>query len=210
MRIWFIFFAAIFLLIRERNPSQTATKILYGDRFAPLHIVLFEEFACPCCTDFFQNEVPWILETLVNTGKGSLTIVPVAFFDNSLPAAKATCALMAHQESLVYPFIEFVSHLDPIDPRLSDPALLLTAFREHGHKVESKVFSLAQNFPYKDVDKNMEWLERVEGDVMELPSLFMNGKRIHPLNRQNIIKSLDGYGVLCYTLPLWNTTLIKN
>ena len=85
--------------------KQVQSTYTLGSSKAPVHITLFQEFACPACKDFENEVAPRIIKTYVNTGKAQLTFVPTAFLDQSRNAFIHACSLLNDKPLRFLPFM---------------------------------------------------------------------------------------------------------
>jgi len=136
-----------------------------------IELVVFEDLCCISCRTFSEEIFPQIAKEFLETGKARLTVIPVAFGEESKPIANAALAVykMAPQR-----FIPFILELFK-SKESGREHLLATAAKIGGIDAEKLTQCIDSQLYYQELDSNLTWATRLMGKEFGTPTLFVNG-----------------------------------
>lgn len=172
------FFAFLFLGVasisqRGRLPDRIAINtagqpsVGTGD----VELVVFEDLACRNCRVFTEEIVPRISSAYVETGKARLTVIPVAFGEDSKPLANAALGVYRIDPDRFIPFVLELLH----SKARGREGILNAAAKVGGIDLIKLSFCIDQRLYYEEIDQNLSWAKRLMGDEFGTPTLFVNG-----------------------------------
>lgn len=172
---------------------DTSSFTTIGHRFAPIHLILFEEFACDACKRFHQEDLPQIDAKYIEKGLAKLTIIPLAYFQNS-ENAFISSACMKEQESAHHKnFIDHVYTLDEKDLyNLSSKELLSSYASQHVNISLSSLMDCVRKSSINRVrEEYQEIVDHIVEEDIEVPILLVNGKRVPHIELSEIFQKVD-------------------
>ena len=199
-----LIFSSIFLVlgwftvakIYERPSTfqlDVSEQFTYGKEDAPVHMILFEEFACPMCGALNREALPMIEEKYVETGKVKVTVIPIAFLDASLPAC--TLALCVHKIAMphIKPFYEFLFQLSPDDLTTFSFRDFLSGYLETNGALPAPqiIQHLRETSFEKEIEHNLSLVKKIYPGNIHLPLVLINGKVIVHPDKQSLSKAID-------------------
>lgn len=186
-----IFFVLVLLLtLAWMFHSPRASQTTIGNRFAPVHVMLFEEFACVQCKRFHDEDFPVLVKRYIETGKIKMTIIPTAFLEASkIPFAGYLAA--SHESNLHgKAFLDYVFSF-PQEQLLSFSSQeLLTRYA-----LDHADFHFGKALKYAESDeveiKRKANQSFITGETIEMPAIFVNGRRIKKICLEEICQRID-------------------
>jgi protein-disulfide isomerase len=136
-----------------------------------VELVVFEDLLCINCRISTENVLSKIEERYIETGKARLTLIPVAFGDDSKPLANAAIAVYKMAPDRFIPYVLGISHGDV----RTKESMLELAERVGGIDIEKLSRSIDERLYYSEIDQNLVWAKRLMGEEFGTPTLFVDG-----------------------------------
>ncbi len=148
-----------------------------GSKDAKIGMLLIEDFRCCACQSFIDEVFPKVKEKYIDTGIAYCILVPVAFLDGSKPLANAALAVFKIAPSRFFPYVHAIfKHFGLREIHGSERNELVKIAEEVGGiDLEALEKCVESNCYFPDLDRNLDWAERVMGKDFGVPSLYING-----------------------------------
>lgn len=165
----------------------------FGEDDAPVHLVLFEEFACAQCRRFHLEDLPVLEEKYIKPGIAKITFVPLAYLENSENAfISANCVAKEDKEHQK----GFLSHLYSLsldEMENSSPHELLKSYGNvcadfYAEKSIGRIYSPSHDL---DNENNQLLSNQIQNGEIEVPLLLVNGERVHQIDIDKIAKVIE-------------------
>ncbi len=199
-----LIFSAIFLILGwcvvakiQQRPStfslDVSNQFTYGKEDAPVHMILFEEFACPMCGLLNKEALPGIEEKYVETGKLKVTIVPIAFLDDSLPACTLALCVQKLAFTHMKHFYHFLFQLPSEDLITFSFRDFLSGYLETNGSLPAPqiIQHLKETSFEEEIEFNIGLVKQIYPGNIHLPLVLINGKVIKNPDQKTISKAID-------------------
>lgn len=190
----FLFLLSVLVFqLPQKDPLvaiDTTGQITLGDPFAPVHMILFEEFACTHCKHFHEENFPVIYEKYIQTGKVKITTIPMAYLESSaIPFATTTCAAeqgRPHNRA----FVDYLFSL-PQEKLLNSSARELLGFYASDH-VDFRLNEALECIKSKKAEVKIEANRAlIKEDTIEMPMIIINNRRLKKINLKEICSRIE-------------------
>ena len=162
---------AVYQTVQKFHPVVLDVKGYPSIGSGEIELVVFEDLCCISCRTFSEEIFPQISEKFLETGKARLTVIPVAFGEESKPIANAALAVYKMAPSRFIPFI-----LELFKTKASDrESMLQVAAKVGGIDEERLAKCIDAQLYYHELDGNLTWAMRLMGKEFGTPTLFVNG-----------------------------------
>lgn len=148
-----------------------------GSRDARIGILIIEDFRCCACRAFIEEVFPKIKKRYIDTGVAYCILVPVAFLDGSKPLANAALAVYKIAPERFFPYVHAIfKHFGMREIHGSERDELVKIAEQVGG-IDMKVLQhcVESNCHFAELDRNLNWAERIMGKDFGVPALFVNG-----------------------------------
>ncbi|MCD8543185.1 MAG: thioredoxin domain-containing protein [Gammaproteobacteria bacterium] len=120
--------------------------------------------------------------------KATYVVIPLAFLPNSAPAGNAALCVFHQSPALFFDYIDHLYRHQPdeaLDWATSD---ILLNFAEHvtGINLGSLQECMEQHQYYTQLQQNLSLASHIMGDTVQTPSLYINGRIVSPLTKEEI------------------------
>lgn len=162
---------------------------LLGQKTAPVHMVIFEDFQCPGCRVFNERIFPHLKSQYIDSGKMKLTFIPLPLFEGSdLPSNAALSIYNSHPES-------FFLYLDRIIQSFKTEMISRELLIKHAQDIDGIDLTLFEEELDKgrlsdNLRKNIQDATTVMGEI-ETPALFINGKMIQNISLSELFYQIE-------------------
>ncbi len=190
-----LFLAIISLLVIQikeppkRFSLNVENQFSYGNPNASVHMILLEEFACPLCSLFHKETLPIIDKNYVDTGRVKVTIVPLAFLDDSLSSCNLSLCMQKLAPSLMKPFYDFIFTQET----LTSPRNLLSLYKEKESSLPStQILQCLRKSSFDDtIEQNLALAKQIYPGDLHVPIVLINGKLIPNADSKTLSKAID-------------------
>lgn len=150
---------------------------ILGSRDAKIGLLVVEDFRCCACRAFIEEVFPQIRQRYIDTGIAYCMLVPVAFLDGSKPIANAALAVFKIAPERFFPYVHAVfKHFGTREIHGSERNELVKIAQELGGiDLEALQKCVESNCYFADLDRNLNWAERIMGKEFGVPALYING-----------------------------------
>lgn len=158
-----------------------------------IEVVVFEDLCCANCRTFTEEILPQIAAKYVDTGKASLTVIPIAFGNHSKLLANSALAVYKMAPDRYIPLILGLLQ----EKETGKEEILKVAAMVGGIDLEKLAYSIDHKLYYSEIDQNLIWARSLMGPDFGTPTLFINGietstdtfdavvRRIQKIERRN-------------------------
>jgi protein-disulfide isomerase len=188
-----VFFTVLYIPNQTKINLNTDDHYTYGNPKAKSHLILFEEFACSSCKEFNQETLLKLEEKYLRQGHLKITIIPLAFLDDSLSACAIAISIKKLSSEHMKPFINFIFSLnDEILAKSTFRDLLSLYLKNDPTLPAPKILkSLAEQDYEKEINRNLKLAQDIyKGDV-RVPIVILNGKLQSNKNFEALCKEID-------------------
>jgi protein-disulfide isomerase len=199
-----LFFSSIFLLficvvvaITHKPASTFSLNVenqhTYGKIDAPVHMILFEEFSCSLCQALHKEALPFIESNYVETGKLKITIIPLAFLENSIPACTLSLCVQKLAPPHIKSFQDFLFNLKQEDLISFSYRDFVSAYIESNKNLPAPQIlkCLREESFEKAIEHNLSLAKKIYPGDLRVPIVLINGKLIKNADKKNIMKAID-------------------
>ncbi len=187
------------LLVIKINEQPTSfslnvdNQFTYGKINAPVHLILFEEFSCPLCQVLHKDALPFIESNYVETGKVKITIIPLAFLDDSLPACTLSLCIQKIALSHTKTFQDFLFELPQAD-------LVSFTFRDfvsayidsHRTLPAPQVLKCLREETFtEEIEHNLALARKIYPGDLRVPIVLINGRLIKNADKNTLTKAIN-------------------
>ncbi|KKK71660.1 hypothetical protein LCGC14_2911680 [marine sediment metagenome] len=88
---------------------DTENGLIFGNKNAKVTLVMFEDFKCKYCKEYFNETFPEIKERYIDTGKIKYVIIPLSFIYGSKLLTNAAIGIYELKKDQFFEFISIVS-----------------------------------------------------------------------------------------------------
>jgi protein-disulfide isomerase len=158
------------IMVMDGHPS-------IGSRDAKIGMLLIEDFRCYACQSFIDEVFPTVRKKYIDTGVAYCIVVPVAFLDGSKPLANAALAVFKIAPTRFFPYVHAIfKHFGLREIHGSERnELVKIAEAVGGIDLEALQKCVESNCYFTELDRNLDWAERIMGKGFGVPALFING-----------------------------------
>lgn len=171
LALLFLAMGGAYQITRLPDPIALDTSGYPSIGSGQIELVVFEDLCCTNCRVFTEEIFPQIASRFVETGKARLTVIPVAFGENSKPLANAALGVYKTAPSRFIPFVLELLHSEAEDRE----SILKVATKIGGIDLAELSRCIDEKVYYQDIEKNMSWAKRLMGEEFGTPTLFVNG-----------------------------------
>ncbi len=159
-----------------------------GQKNAPLTIVAFEDLKCANCMRYNVQIFPSIQKNYIDTGKANYHLVTLAFIPGSLPAAKAALCANEQGQAHFFQYVDYIYHHQPDENEdwATIPNLLNFAQKVSGLDTQKLATCLMQNNHANEINHNFDLAQKIMGQDVVTPSVYINGVLVKPLTLQQV------------------------
>lgn len=152
----------------------------WGEKTAPIQIVLFEDLKCKSCKAFNEEILPKILDKYVTTKRASLTFVPIAFLERGDALGNAFLSMNSKFGEHALSYLQKIeSHsIEGVKDWDSDEKLINYAKEIPGVDIEYLQSCIESEKFLPELEKNYQIAEQVMGKRVSTPALYINGFRV--------------------------------
>ncbi len=172
--------AAYFSPQEVRYSVNTEHQISYGSKDAKVEVIVFEEFACPQCRRFHNEAIKPLFTKYVDKKKVRLTIIPIAYLDNSYPAFSAACCIGKVGANHMKAFLDSVFNMP--HKQLADASareLTVAYAMKEGQFPTSDVMDCVKSEAIQELRESRNDLAgSFYGEEVHLPTILVNGKMV--------------------------------
>jgi len=172
-----IMFMTISFFVNKLVPKDVDTEngLIFGNPKAKVTLVIFEDFKCKYCKQYFIKDFPSIKKSYIDTDKIKYVIMPLTFISGSKLVSNAAIAIYELKKDQFFKFIKIVSEKnvkvftsdDLIEIAKSLDGINLELFKEF---LDQKVFN-------GYLEENMSIAKKVM-PTFEVPTAYINGYRV--------------------------------
>jgi protein-disulfide isomerase len=165
----------------------------YGDFKAKNHMILFEEFACPSCREFSQKTLPIIEKKFVESGLLKVTIIPLAFFEESYQASAIALTLKKSDPSHFRSFLDFVYSLPEESLTSFSFRDFLSCYLEKDSTLPAaKILNLLKQNEFEtEIERNIQIAQSLFKGSVKVPIVILNGKFLADKSYEAICEELN-------------------
>lgn len=193
-----ILFLVWILLVKIHQPPSTFNvdvqdQFTYGKSDAPVHMILFEEFSCPLCQVLHKDAIPFIETTYVDTGKVKITIIPLAFLDDSLPACTLSLCIQKIAKSHMKSFYDFLFGLPQDDLISFSYRDFVSAYIEnHRNLPAPQVLKHLREDSFETaIEHNLSLARKIYPGDIKVPIVLIKGKLVKNADKTTISRAID-------------------
>ena len=148
-----------------------------GSRDAKIGMLLIEDFRCCACRSFIDEVFPKIRKRYIDTGVAYCILVPVAFLDGSKPLANAALAVYNIAPNRFFPYVHAIfKHFGKREIHGSERFELVKIAEDVGGiDLDALQSCVESNCHFSELDRNLDWAERIMGKEFGVPALYING-----------------------------------
>jgi len=171
------------LLVPKDIDSENG--LIFGNNNAKVDLVIFEDFKCKYCKEYFNEIFPDIKEKYIDTNKIKYVIMPLSFIYGSKLVTNAAIGIYELKKDQFFEFINIVSKKksknltkqDLINIANNLDGINLEIFEEF---LDNKVFN-------SYLDENLEIAKKVM-PTFEVPAVYINSHRVELDKIKNAIE----------------------
>ena len=194
--LFLILVFSVLLLFHNRPKTYTLNvenQFTYGKINAPVHMILFEEFACPACQTLNTDVLPHIEKEFLSSGKIKITIVPLAFLEDSLPACTLTLCIQKMAQDHMKPFYDFLFKLPKDDLITFSFRDFVSAYIEEDSALPApQILQALREDSFADaIEYNIALAKKIYPGDLHLPIILINGKLIKNADLKIITKAIN-------------------
>ncbi|NGX29808.1 MAG: Disulfide bond formation protein D [Candidatus Anoxychlamydiales bacterium] len=164
---------------------DTENGLIFGNKNAKVTLVMFEDFKCKYCKEYFNETFPEIKERYIDTGKIKYVIIPLSFIYGSKLLTNAAIGIYELKKDQFFEFISIVS--EKKSKNLTKQDLIKIASNLKGVNLEIFNEFLDQKVFNNYLDENMEHAKKIM-PTFEVPAVYINGHRIDIDKIENAIE----------------------
>ncbi len=186
------------LLVKIHQPQTTfdldvQDQFTYGKSDAPVHVILFEEFSCPLCQILHNEAIPHIEKTYVDTGKVKITIVPLAFLDDSVLACTLSLCIQKIAKSHMKAFYDFLFNLSQEDLTSFSYRDFVSAYIESNKNLPApKILKCLRDESFEEtIEHNLSLAKKIYPGDIKVPIVLVKGKLVKNADKTTISKAID-------------------
>jgi protein-disulfide isomerase len=166
---------------------------LFGDRKAPVEVVIFEDFKCYGCRTFSEKVLPQIESEYLASEQIQLKVIPLGFLQGSKTLANAALEVYQISPGSFLPYAKLLfdrfEHR-PVDES-ADKILLELAKEIGGIDLLKLKDCLDQKCHYSELDRNFDQAKSLMGKKFRIPALYINGARVDTTDYQAIQQAIE-------------------
>lgn len=194
-----VFLSFAFLVAIYKSPQKkrkiidTTQFVTMGSKNAPVHMILFEEFACVQCKRFHLEDLPLIEEKYINKGLVKLTTIPLSYFQESTAAFVATCCVTNEGLEHHKAFLDHLYSLREDEISHASPKELVRSYalKHQNINMRNVLGCLKSEKVYEILNANIKLSDDIhEGDIA-MPSILINGRFVKKIDIEVIMKMIE-------------------
>ena len=194
---FFLLIMWIILVLVHVQPStfnlNVQEQYTYGKTDAPVHMILFEEFSCPLCQLLHKEALPFIEDNYVSKGKLKITIIPLAFLDDSLPACTLSLCIQKIALSHIKTFQDFLFKLPQEDLISFSFRDFVSAYIENHRTLPApQILKCLREESFEtEIERNLDLARKIYPGDLRVPIVLINGKLIKNADKTTLTKAID-------------------
>ena len=178
--------------------SATTSKIdvsgqpYYGEDDAPVEVVVFEDFKCPACKGFEENNFEKLDEDYISKGKVKLYFINFPFIGpDSTTAAIATECVWEQDKDAFWKFTKLVfAHQGDEQKRWANKEFLVDLANQIP-ELDPTVLDECISSGRFDKEVKKDYNQGVAAGVNSTPSAFVDGKYVNPNSYSQLSAAID-------------------
>ena len=177
---------------RKEQIHEISTKDFptAGKLNAPIHLIIFEEFACPQCARFHLEDLPVLIQTYVEKGVVKFTSIPTAYLDSSLNGFAAAYSVMNQNIEHYQTFLNFF--FSEANPFMSTRELLsLYSNIQPNFDIDAAWEILKNRHSLPLVEQIRSIVDEIYRTDIEMPTILINGKHLKNISLESICRAID-------------------
>lgn len=153
---------------------------IFGEKDAPIQMVLFEDLRCIGCREFNLEVLPSIQTKYIESGLARFTIVPLAFLPGSKPLGNAVLAVNQIAPDRVASYVHALSQetMEGHSEAALQQRLMNVAKAIGGIDLLEFKSCVMTDCHYDKLDKNFAIAKKIMGSDFATPTLYINGAPI--------------------------------
>jgi protein-disulfide isomerase len=189
--------AWIILVKIHELPSSFSVDVnnqfTFGNKNAPVHMIIFQEFACPMCRNLHTEVLPQIEKTYLEKNQVKITIIPLAFLNDSVTACTLSLCIQKIAPLELKAFYDFTAHLPYEDLISFSFRDFVSAFIEIDKNLPAPQIlkNLRDSSFEEELEKNLELATKIYPGDKHVPIVLINGKLIKDASLKSISKAID-------------------
>lgn len=187
---FFTLFSAAYLMRDKVSIGGVKGGIVFGEKKAPLKVVLIEDFQCKNCRAFSKRILPRIQSEYVGKGKAHFVLVPVSFLKGSRSIANGALEVYRQSPRQFYPFLEKVLALDG---KVEKKDLYRIAKSLRGIDLTEFISCVEFGCHDKELEANLLWAKGLMGAEFRTPMLFVNGEKGSTYSFEAIVYQVERF-----------------
>ncbi len=193
----FLLLIWIILANTHKRPTTFSLNVenqfTYGKSDAPVHMILFEEFSCPLCQTLHKEALPFIENNYVESGKLKITIIPLAFLDDSVPACTLSLCIQKIALTHMKSFHDFLFELPEEDLISFSFRDFVSAYIEtHKTLPAPQILKCLREDTFDDaIEHNLSLAKKIYPKDIRVPIVLINGNLIKNADKTSISKAID-------------------
>lgn len=187
-----LIFTAMMLFVPEKRQMASIEfdrHPLLGNKEAPVHMVIFEDFQCPGCRVFNERIFPHLKSQYIDSGKMKLTFIPLPLFEGSDLASNAALSVYDNQPESFFLYLDRIIHSIKTE-EISKELLLGHAKDIEGLDLALFEEKMDQGRLSDNLRKNISDATAVMGEI-ETPALFINGKMVKNISLSELFYQIE-------------------
>ena len=169
------------------------TAPVFGDKEAPVELVLFEDYKCYACRIFSTNILPQIISEYLATNRIRLKIVPLGFLHGSKVLANAALEVCRLAPEQFIPYSKRIfARFESTDVDESTGDILLALAKENGNIDLKKLKTcIEQQCHYFELDRYLGKAKSLMRQNVHIPALYVNGVRVSTSDYEAIKQEIE-------------------
>ena len=176
------------LLVPKNIDSENG--LIFGNKNAKVTLVMFEDFKCKYCKEYFNETFPEIKEKYIDTNKIKYVIMPLSFIYGSKLLTNAAIGVYELKKDQFFEFISIVSTKK--SKNLTKQDLITIAKNLDGINLEIFEEFLDQKIFNNYLDENLELAKKIM-PTFEVPAVYINSHRVEIDKIENAIDERLNY-----------------
>ncbi|NGX34664.1 MAG: Disulfide bond formation protein D [Candidatus Anoxychlamydiales bacterium] len=177
--------SSFFINLVVPKDIDSENGLVFGNKKAKVTLVVFEDFKCKYCKEYFNELFPVIKTEYVDTKKIKYVIIPIAFINGSKLLSNAAIAIYELKKDKFFEFLKIIS--EKKTKNITKQELIEIVATLDGINLEIFEDILDQKVFNNYLEENLVYAQKVM-PKFEVPSMYING---HMVDFENIINNLE-------------------
>ena len=156
------------------SKSWFRNQVKIGSEQAPIELIIFEDILCEECKNFFLHIFPLVQKNYINTDLIRFIWVPIEAVGNSDPVITNILCLNQISSQTALDFLKTYFESE-------ETASLEASTHTCPHAPNTKDF----------LEKNLIMAEKMMQGIVEIPTIFIQGKKLDDVGYLSIQKEID-------------------